>query len=143
MVNGESRRFTGARTGDLHEKNGVVIVVRPGRNPPRVSAVVLEQIFYQVIQLAVFPRDENGGALIIRFCQLAFQTLDVAKAELRVDRQAAADGGRLNGRERADIIIAVCAIHFLGGIRRKEKTRQLEVKHQELKRCIFQPLQYP
>ena len=67
----------------------------------------------------MFPHDEDGRAMIRRFPQLVFEAVDFAKAEFCIDRQAAANGGRLDGGEGAHIKISdtiFLLIDFVGGI---------------------------
>ena len=78
----------------------------------------------------MFPRYEDHGVFILRLGQLGFQFLDFAEAELRVHRQPAADGGRLDGRERPDIKIFI-AVHFLRRVRRENKLRRAVFAEQD------------
>lgn len=50
VINGECNRFMPLGTGDLDEKNGVIIIPRPRRNLRRISPMYLEHIFCKFVE---------------------------------------------------------------------------------------------
>ena len=106
MIDGEGDGFAALASGDLKDVDGVVIFTGPEGNLRRVAAVGVEDVPREIAEDDVFPRDKDGGAIVRRFAQFASEPVDFAKAELRIDRQAAANGGGLDGSEGSDIKIS-------------------------------------
>ena len=65
-----------------------------------------EEVSREIAEDDVFPHDKDGRAIVRRFPQLVFETVDLAKAEFGIDRQSAANGGGLDGGQGADIKIS-------------------------------------
>lgn len=124
VVDGKGDRFPAIASGDLKDEDGVVILTGPGRNLRWVATIGFENVSREIAEDDVFPGDKDGRTVVTRFPQFAFETINLAKAELGIDRQAAANGGGLDGCQGADIKISntiFLLIDPVGGIRRKNK----------------------
>ena len=124
MIDCEGNRFPCVTASDFKDEDGVVIFRGPGRNLRWVATIGFDDIFREIAEDDVFPGDKDGSAIVSRFPQFAFETVDLAKAELCIDRQASANGGGLDGGNGADIKISdtiFLLIDPVGGIRSKNK----------------------
>ena len=126
MIDGEGDGFLAFVAGDFEDVDCVVILVGPGRDLGRVAAIGFEDISCEIAEDDVLPHDKDGRAVVRRFFQLVFETVDLAKAEFCIDRQPAANGGRLDGGQGADIKISdavLFLIDSIGGIGREDELR--------------------
>ena len=106
VVDGEGDGFPSFVSGDLEDVDCVVIFVGPGRNLRWVAAIGLEDVSREIAEDDMFPHDKDGRTIVRGFPQLVLETVDLAKAEFCIDRQTAANGGGLDGGDRANVIVS-------------------------------------
>ena len=105
---------------DTQHIDAVEIIAAPFRHRSFISAIVLEQISGQLVELLVFPADQYRRIAVLRLPKYRLQFADLIIAEARIDRHLKTDGGRLHRRQRSVIGIGNAAILlFLGRIGRE------------------------
>src|SRR6202011_2283581 len=75
-------------------ENAVVIIPLPSRNMRNVAAERLHKSSNKIVEVNVFPRNEDGCVLINWLCQLLLQTRDISEAEMCIHRKTVFYGRR-------------------------------------------------
>jgi hypothetical protein len=120
VVNGESEGILAVVVRDLKDEDGVVIITRPRGNLRGIASVGLDHQPGEFVKEAVFPRDEDKAVLVGGLFEFVGELVNLGIAVAGVDGELAADGGRLDGHKRTEII-EVAAVGLLRGIRRKDE----------------------
>ena len=80
----------------------------------------LTKSFDDLVEFVVFPSHENRRLLITFLAKLALQAADLVEGEAGIDGQPGADGGRLDGHQRAHVGKGAAVVGFTPGGQRRE-----------------------